>query len=765
MIPPILSPLFRPEQNDIMSYRSGKLGVAAVPGSGKTFTLSNLAARLVERLVENGTAEEQEVLIVTFANSAVNSFKARIGNIVTTQRGLLPYIGYRVRTLHGLAHDIVRERPSLVGLAEDFLIMDDRAAAAMLRETVDSLLKTSGDMFNQYLDDDFRADEKNVRRIQMHDLPELAVGIADAFIRQAKDQLLDPTELRQRLEDSGEDLPLARFGVEVYETYQRGLAYRGAVDFDDLVRLALMALQTDEAYRKRLQKRWPYILEDEAQDSSELQERMLRLLSGGKNWVRVGDPNQAINTTFTTANPRFLRDFLLEEGVKSYSLTEAGRSAVPILDLANALVRWTASEHPVEDLRTLAFYPQEIVPTSPGDLHPNPPDSEALIHIHYQPGATISPEKELELVATSLERWLADHPDLTAAVLVPANDRGFKLAEKLRERNVPYDELLRSTTATRAAAQKLYTVLVYLATPIDSAALAALYRDIWWPPHLGNLEDTDRTPPLDELLNKAVSALSRLRNVEAFLWPSPGDLPLDALKLNVDAPDLFDDLESFRQLVVRWLQAAILPIDQLILTVSQEMFANPPDIALSYKIAQLLRAASFNNPHWRLPQFADELRAISQNERKFLGFDDVEQGYEAQPGRVTIATMHAAKGLEWDRVYLMAVSNYSFPSVQPFDKYISERYFVRDDLNLQAETLAQLRALTSETRYVEGQETQQSRIDYAAERLRLLYVGITRAKRELVITWNLGRFAAQNAQAANQPALPLVALWEYLSEP
>ena len=48
----------------------------------------------------------------------------------------------------------------------------------------------------------------------------------------------------------------------------------------------------------------------------------------------------------------------------------------------------------------------------------------------------------------------------------------------------------------------------------------------------------------------------------------------------------------------------------------------------------------------------------------WLGFDDVEQGYEATPGKVTIATMHAAKGLEWDRVYLMAVSNYGFPSAQ-----------------------------------------------------------------------------------------------------
>src|SRR5579871_5752046 len=102
---PTPMPLFRPGQNDIFNYRNGKLGIAAVPGSGKTFTMSYLAARLVERLTESGLADEQEVLIVTFSNSAVNSFKARIREIVEKQRGLLPYIGYRVRTLHGLAHD------------------------------------------------------------------------------------------------------------------------------------------------------------------------------------------------------------------------------------------------------------------------------------------------------------------------------------------------------------------------------------------------------------------------------------------------------------------------------------------------------------------------------------------------------------------------------------------------------------------------------------------------------------------------------------
>ena len=112
--------------------------------------------------------------------------------------------------------------------------------------------------------------------------------------------------------------------------------------------------------------------------------------------------------------------------------------------------------------------------------------------------------------------------------------------------------------------------------------------------------------------------------------------------------------------------------------------------------------------------------------------------------------MHKAKGLEWDRVYLTSVNNYDFPSNIPNDRFISERWFVRSGLNLEAEALAQLTALGSRLPasrppsdeydwYEEGAATMRSRLDYVKERLRLLYVGITRAKRDLIVTWNSGR--------------------------
>ncbi|RLC55473.1 MAG: ATP-dependent helicase, partial [Chloroflexota bacterium] len=120
----------RPKQQEVLEYRGGKMGVSAVPGSGKTYTLSYLAAQLV---ASGMLEDDHEVLVVTLVNSAVDNFAGRVAGFVK-ERGLLPNLGYRVRTLHGLAHDVVRERPALVGLADDFQIVDERESDRILQE-------------------------------------------------------------------------------------------------------------------------------------------------------------------------------------------------------------------------------------------------------------------------------------------------------------------------------------------------------------------------------------------------------------------------------------------------------------------------------------------------------------------------------------------------------------------------------------------------------------------------------------------------------
>jgi DNA helicase II / ATP-dependent DNA helicase PcrA len=763
----MIEPLFRPSQHEIMSYRGGLLGVIAVPGAGKTFTLAHLAAKLIQRLGERRDAEGSEVLIVTFTNAAVNNFKAKLAEILQQRRILLPYDGYRVRTLHGLANDILRERPALAGLADGFDIVDDREAARLRREAVTNWWKENSERFiTAWVTEKYQPQMRRGNDKSADDLFTYVLQTAERFIGLAKDREQSPEMLRDALAESGYELPLAQFGIEIYDAYQKMLAQRGGVDFPDLSRRALQALRADKTFLKRLQKRWPYILEDEAQDSSKLQEEMLRLLSDNKNWVRVGDPNQAINTTFTTANPQFLRDFVRQTHDHAPTLDEAGRSAAPIFTLANELARWTADAHPVETLRE-ALEPVFIRATSPADPKPNPPPDSAMIYIDYEPGKATTSDAEIRQIVGSLAKWMPNNPQSTVAILVPDNERGFRFVNELRDQGIAYEELLSSTTSTRAAAEQMQTVLGYLARPIAapnrrSVTLGQVYRNVWWPLHLGR--DQNREQPPEDVIR----TLNGLDRPEELLYPEQPDMPIDwieALRGETDAdenqtgdPELADDLLAFIGRLRRWLGALSLPVDQLALIINQDLFTDPQDIALGYKFASTLRQAAFQHPSWRLPEFVIELRQIAERGR-FLGFEQSEIGYEPKPGVVTVATMHQAKGLEWDRVYVTGVSNYVFPSSEEA-YYYDEKYFIRGKLNLKAEIALQLESLLTREGYQEGGATLRARADLAAERLRLLYVAITRARRELMLSWNTGRFGNKET-TRNTPALPLVQLAEF----
>ena len=733
----------RPKQEEVLAYRGGKMGVSAVPGSGKTLTLSRLAADIIS---SNELADDQEVLVVTLVNSAVDNFYQRVSTFVK-EASLLPHLGYRVRTLHGLANDIVRERPELLGLADGFQILDEREALEICEQAAQAWLHSHLDQLAAYLNSDL--DENGIARVNRQHLPDLVRDIGLSFIRYAKDERLTPEKLAERLSQLPLPLPLAEMGWEIYRDYQRALIYRGAVDFDDLIRLALDALELDQRLLERLRYRWPYILEDEAQDSSLLQEEILRLLAGPRgNWVRVGDPNQAIYETFTTANPKYLRAFIARRSVQRKELPNSGRSTQSIIDLANYLVDWTQRGHPLKAARAALKAPPYIEPSPPGDPQPNPVDDPSQVHLILK---KYSPAEEIQAVAGSIARWLPDHPDDTVAVLVPRNERGNEIVDALKNRGIEVvDNLLRSTSSTRNTAGVLRDLMLHLSNPGSSSRLADAYRGWQRGDEQGEKVAGD---PIPELLRKCA-------RVEDFLYPQPGDDWLEETGLMAGDPLAYDRLLEFRNLVRRWQAAVLLPADQVVLTLSQDVFSQPADLAVSHKLSVLLRRASDSHLTWRLPELTDELEVIARNERRFIGFHQDDSGFDPDlyRGKVVVATVHKAKGLEWDRVYLMSVNGYDFPAGDVTDQYIAEKWFIRDHLNLEAEALAQLKALLKPDEhqwYQEGEASQQARLDYVRERLRLLYVGITRARKELVITWNSGRKGDQ------APAKALGALYQY----
>ena len=690
------------------------MGVSAVPGSGKTTTLSALAAKLVrESKFERG----QQILIVTLVNSARSKFDQTVRSFLG--EGNLGTL-YRVRTLHGLANDIVSERPGLVGLSDDFQIIDEFEAKAIIADAVTAWFSAHRDFgVEEYLSPDHQQKDKS-RWLWR----EKATDIALEVIQKAKDFRWRPNELHDAFAASTQSLPLAEMCLSIYESYQRGLQYRGGVDFQDLIRLAVDVLEASPDYLATLQRRWPYILEDEAQDSSQLQEQILRKLAGeAGNWVRVGDPNQAIYETFTTASPEFLRSFLTEPGVVACELPESGRSAQRIIDTANHLIRWSL-KHPNSQIRARQPLTAPFIQAA----NNNPPDTDNNVKFMFDERR--SSEKEREDVAKSVRAWLAKNPESTVALLLPTNANGAKMGELLQSLKIPHVEVLRTTTSTREVARTLHHIADFLAFPTDAAKLGKAF--------VAFMRDERESAEAVETANQ----LKKLKHVEQFTAPRDKDWLLDARSAS-DQPEKFELLERFRANVQRWQNAALLPIDQLTLTISSDLFKEPAEIATAYSIAVHLRSFVEANPEFRLPDCVVELGEIVRNNRKFtgLGEDDDQFDPTSYKGQAVIITHHKAKGLEWDRVYLMSVNNYDFPSADANDQFQSESYFARDRLNLSAEALAQLKALKTGEPYREGEATELARIEYCAERLRLLYVGITRAKRELIVTWNTGKKA------------------------
>jgi DNA helicase-2/ATP-dependent DNA helicase PcrA len=360
--------------------------------------------------------------------------------------------------------------------------------------------------------------------------------------------------------------------------------------------------------------------------------------------------------------------------------------------------------------------------------------------------------EEIKAVADSLAGYLPDHPNATVAVLTPRNQRGIELVDELERRKLPYEDgLLRSSSAVRSSVGVLSELLAYLADPQSAVKLANVFQ-VW----MRKFKESGVS------VKRAAELIRKAGYVEDYLWPGPDRDWLQELDTAGEAPAILTQLEHFRDLARRWQAAVLLPVDQLVLTIAHDFLTEPAELAIAHKLASLLDNASRTNPSWRLPEFTRELDLIVKNERRFLRFSQFDTAFEPTKfkGKVVISTIHKAKGLEWDRVYLLSANNYDFPSGIEGDYFLSEKWYLRNSLNLPAETLAQLAAVLSRQEYEwyeEGRATYESRLDYVRERLRLFYVGITRARKELVITWNTGRRGDQ------EPALPFAALkdnWE-----
>ena len=695
----------REGQRQILDYECGRMGVSAVPGSGKTSTIAALAARLVQR----GLPGRGKVLVVTYQNAAVDHLRTRIREELAAVGRL--QVGCDVRTLHSLSHGLVRTHPALAGVEADFQVLDERASYQLLDKAVRLWNSQNTRIWGRLGPDEYYGEgwEQEWQR--------LAAQIARAVISTAKNRRLRPEPLLEGLAEGGNQF--LRIGAQIYQLYQQQLQTIGGVDFDDLVWMAVELLEANPELCLRLRRRWPVVLEDEAQDSVPLQEALLGFLSGeGGNWIRVGDPNQAIMSTFTAADPRFLRRFLDQEGVQAIEMAISGRCAPRILALANHLVEWTGQRHPLEPVRNLAFRLQHIQPTGPGDPQQNPLDSESSVAFREYNHQL----EEFADVARRATHFARLHPECTLSVLVPTNRLGYELGEYLRESGAEFDELLQSGQASRQVADTLGGVLDFLAEPLQRQHLEQVYRAV------------RRCWPQGDQVGDEQQVATWLRSCyrpEALLFPEAGNGLAQALPPvgPIAAGDLAE-IGCLAEELRRWLRAASLPIDQLVLTVAQDLLGEE-ELGRAQKLAGYLRNRGEQYPDWRLPELARELGQVVQGGSGALA--EAGEGYEPRPGRITLTTMHKAKGLEWDLVYLVGVDGRWFPHALD-DYFLGERAFLGGDPA--AEARSALRALVGEENPGGRSATDQAHLEIIAERLRLLYVGITRARRYLALSWS-----------------------------
>lgn len=699
----------RASQEKALHYTGGRLAMSAVPGSGKTTTLALLAAHLLR---SGHIPAGGKVLVVTYQRAAAENIKQRIAQHLGDASRYAHR--YEARTLHSLSLLMIREFAHRMGLDDSLSVLGERAQRRLLEAAFRTWRTQHPDVWDRLLPEDTQKSwaENKLERV----LP----NVAHAVIRNAKNERVAATALRDQLDKRpSESLhPFLHIAAAIYEQYQFQLRSLTAMDYDDLVGRAVTLLTQHDDVALRLRERWPVVLEDEAQDSVPLQEALLTRLTGeGGNWVRVGDPNQAITSTFTAANPSYFNHFLQRPTVQTISLDESGRSGPQIFHLANDLVDWISTRHPLPTVRHETFRPQHIHPTGPDDPQQNPSEAESRVHFEVYPAREI----EVQHIAERAFRFMRNQPDQTLAIVTPTNSMGYLFVEALKQLGAPFDEALQGDPVIRTVLDTIQAVLHFLARPLRKNALVDLYEAtnyaLAWPEghNSSNVRVLLRSCYRPESLLYPLSSLAKHQSLPRADRFSAAD---------------YSAVDAFSGHIKRWLELRVLPIEAVVLTLSAELFRQEYH-RVAQQIARHLRTYADRHPEWSLPDFADVLTEL-ETVRLLEG--EGQEGFEPRPGVVTITTMHRAKGLEWDLLYLTGVDANWFPySLE--DTFMGEYDFLGGNPEAEA-TRALARLLRDEALTASHSATDLARIDTIKERLRLLYVGITRARRYLMLSYS-----------------------------
>ncbi|MEO0756222.1 MAG: ATP-dependent helicase [Cyanobacteria bacterium J06648_16] len=738
----------REGQRRLADWRGGTLAVSAVPGSGKS---TGMAAGAAIAIAKYQLHARKQLVLVTFTRSAAANLKAKVRKHLKALK--LPLNSFTVQTLHGLALNIATRNPEVSGInLETTTLVSPNQGNRLIRTAVEQWIGLHPGLYQQLIEGrQFDGEEAERLRRQSVLRTEVLPNLTYTVVHEAKSSGLLPDEILQvastlvrQVSDDQEDYDVLTIAAGLYERYQSLLELRGLIDYDDMILAALRTLE-DGDIRTLWQSRVFAVFEDEAQDSSPLQTRLLELLAvdpehadGLPNLVRVGDPNQAINSTFTPADPVFFNLFCDRNRPlnRLATIDQAGRSAQVIMDASNFVLHWV-NRH----LSEPAFRPQDILPVPPGDPQPNANPAPIDKGVELKKPKDI--QRTVQLIAERALALYQEDPSLTMAVLVRENRQARYIRELLEdperlgfnweETGIRIFDVGHRDRKTQIPLETL-RLMQFIERPHSPDYLKAALRV---------LVDRQKVPTQD--LNSLATA------PEQFLYPGPLDPPFDT-----------EPARQARRYCASLLRARLeLPPYHLIPFFGSTLGYDQSELATADKLAS--RIAQQTSEENTLSAMINALQEIVSAEQ----FDAIEaEDTEAQytrPGQLTLMTMHKAKGLDWDGVFLPFLHDKLIPGsvwVPPQTEFIGD--FTLADVaraQIRAHTHAELKQAPIPDIWTAWQ---QSATLKQAEEYRLLYVAMTRAKRLLWMsaalqapfTWS----KPDNLQAADPcPVLPPLA--------
>ena len=568
------------EQQQAVQHTEGPLLILAGAGSGKTKVLTVRIAHLLAQGVN-----PYEILAITFINKAAKEMKSRV-------EGLVGDVANRIwlSTFHSFCAKFLRfELDNFLGYNSNFTIYDTSDSQAVIKAALKAL----------NLDDKY-----------------YPVGAMIGAISDAKNKLLFASDFRKQARDFYQQKV-----ADVYEYYERELRKNNALDFDDLLLVAVKLLQSNEAVLDKYSKRFRYVMIDEYQDTNHAQYLLAKLLaSHWKNIAVVGDADQSIYA-WRGADIQNILDFEKDyPNCTSIKLEQNYRSTKIILDAANAVIE-NNEGRPKKNLWTDKTEGAKIQHFTAQSEH----EEAAFI------GDTIAKKHDIHGV-----------PYGDMAILYRTNAQSRVLEEALIKRALPYTMVGGTKFYDRKEIKDVLAYLRVLYNPFDDLSLLRIInvpkRSIG-ATTVAKLQDYARANGTSLFMT-----LTQLHLVDTIKGKTKEKLEefgilIFTLVAEMEDKTVLDILESI--------------LDRTGYLAQLEESTDPQDQARAENIGELLSVAKDfqdTNPTGTVEDFLEQVALVN----------DVDS-FEQEESKVTLMTLHAAKGLEFPIVFLGGLEEGLFP--------------------------------------------------------------------------------------------------------